>query len=181
MFGSEAEIEFILAGKGPLIFCTYHITESWGLGWVSTSLFYTLTRGNVCRHSHKRCLGFLHKCVTEPNCGQTHQDENNWEILIDNGHCWWLFCLNIHMQLLYTVQPWFPFSHYKALSHCCSTVPQMGEVRDKPIVSYVGDSVVILCKMEEAKPKPSHWSWYKENNTAKVGGEKNSKGPLVWH
>lgn len=48
----------------------------------------------------------------------------------------------------------------------------MGEVRDKPIVSYMGDSVVILCKMEETKPKPIHWSWYKEYNTEKVGGEK---------
>ncbi|XP_026176648.1 embigin [Mastacembelus armatus] len=45
--------------------------------------------------------------------------------------------------------------------------PQIGEVRDKPIVSYVGDSVVITCKMEESKPKPSFWNWYKENGTDK--------------
>lgn len=45
----------------------------------------------------------------------------------------------------------------------------MHEVRDKPIVSYVGDSVVIVCKMEETKPKPSTWNWYKANGTDKVG------------
>ncbi|XP_070690179.1 embigin isoform X2 [Pempheris klunzingeri] len=45
--------------------------------------------------------------------------------------------------------------------------PQIGEVRDKPIVSYVGDSVVIACKMEETKPKPNTWRWYKENGTDK--------------
>uniref|UniRef100_A0A667Y9H6 Embigin n=1 Tax=Myripristis murdjan TaxID=586833 RepID=A0A667Y9H6_9TELE len=46
--------------------------------------------------------------------------------------------------------------------------PQMGEVRDKPIVSYAGDSVVIACKMEEPKPKPSTWHWYKANGTDKA-------------
>ncbi|TNN36862.1 Embigin [Liparis tanakae] len=45
--------------------------------------------------------------------------------------------------------------------------PQVGEVRDRPIVSYVGDSVVITCKMEEPKPKPSTWNWYKVNGTDK--------------
>lgn len=45
--------------------------------------------------------------------------------------------------------------------------PHIAEVRDKPIVSYVGDSVVIPCKMEEPKPKPSAWKWYKDNGTAK--------------
>uniref|UniRef100_A0A667XUG7 Embigin n=1 Tax=Myripristis murdjan TaxID=586833 RepID=A0A667XUG7_9TELE len=44
----------------------------------------------------------------------------------------------------------------------------MGEVRDKPIVSYAGDSVVIACKMEEPKPKPSTWHWYKANGTDKA-------------
>ncbi|KAM8885412.1 LOW QUALITY PROTEIN: embigin [Spinachia spinachia] len=43
--------------------------------------------------------------------------------------------------------------------------PQVGEVRDKPIVSYVGDSVVVTCKMEESKPKPNTWNWYKANGT----------------
>ncbi|XP_029294989.1 embigin [Cottoperca gobio] len=42
-----------------------------------------------------------------------------------------------------------------------------GDVRDKPMVSYVGDSVVIECKMEETKPKPSTWNWYRANNTDK--------------
>lgn len=52
---------------------------------------------------------------------------------------------------------------------CRLPVPQIGEVRDKPIVSYVGDSVVIACKMEETKPKPSTWNWYRANGTEKVG------------
>lgn len=50
----------------------------------------------------------------------------------------------------------------------CPPAPQIGEVRDKPIVSYVGDSVVIPCKMEENKPKPTSWKWYKNNGTDKV-------------
>ncbi|XP_008334173.1 embigin [Cynoglossus semilaevis] len=45
--------------------------------------------------------------------------------------------------------------------------PQIGEVRDKPIVSYVGDSVVIPCKMDETKPKPVSWNWYTVNGTEK--------------
>lgn len=60
-----------------------------------------------------------------------------------------------------------PFSH--GLSPRGPLAPQVGEVRDKPIVSYVGDSVVITCKMEEPKPKPSTWNWYKANGTDKVG------------
>lgn len=39
--------------------------------------------------------------------------------------------------------------------------PLLGEQRDKPIVSYVGDTVVIMCKMEDSKPEPSNWTWYK--------------------
>ncbi|XP_073322616.1 embigin isoform X2 [Pagrus major] len=46
--------------------------------------------------------------------------------------------------------------------------PHMGEVRDKPIVGYVGDTAVILCKMEESKPKPSTWNWYRMNGTDKI-------------
>ncbi|XP_018524643.1 embigin [Lates calcarifer] len=45
--------------------------------------------------------------------------------------------------------------------------PQMGEVRDKPIVSYVGDSVVILCKLNETEPRPMFWNWYRANGTDK--------------
>ncbi|XP_071402372.1 embigin [Centroberyx affinis] len=51
--------------------------------------------------------------------------------------------------------------------HFILAVPQMGEERDKPIVSYVGDSVVIACKMEETKPQPRTWQWYKANGTDK--------------
>uniref|UniRef100_A0A3Q3WYK0 Ig-like domain-containing protein n=1 Tax=Mola mola TaxID=94237 RepID=A0A3Q3WYK0_MOLML len=47
------------------------------------------------------------------------------------------------------------------------TAPQMIEARDKPIIGYVGDSVVIACKMGETKPKPSTWIWYKANGTDK--------------
>ncbi|KAM4745223.1 embigin [Anableps anableps] len=45
--------------------------------------------------------------------------------------------------------------------------PQIGEIRDKPIVSYVGDFVVLTCKMEENKPIPKTWNWYKHNGTDK--------------
>ncbi|TWW60267.1 Embigin Precursor [Takifugu flavidus] len=45
--------------------------------------------------------------------------------------------------------------------------PQMGEVRDKPIVSYVGDTALITCKMEDTKPPPTTWIWYKANGTEK--------------
>ncbi|XP_040897769.1 embigin isoform X2 [Toxotes jaculatrix] len=48
------------------------------------------------------------------------------------------------------------------------TAPQIGEVRDKPVVSYTGDFTVILCKMEETKPKPLNWNWYRGNNTEKI-------------
>ncbi|XP_034081131.1 embigin [Gymnodraco acuticeps] len=45
--------------------------------------------------------------------------------------------------------------------------PQIGDVRDKPIISYLGDFAVITCKMEETKPEPSTWYWYKANGTDK--------------
>ncbi|XP_056232715.1 embigin [Seriola aureovittata] len=45
--------------------------------------------------------------------------------------------------------------------------PQISEVRDKPIVSYVGDYAVMPCKMDDNKPKPSSWNWYKLNGTDK--------------
>uniref|UniRef100_A0A665WE09 Embigin n=1 Tax=Echeneis naucrates TaxID=173247 RepID=A0A665WE09_ECHNA len=47
-------------------------------------------------------------------------------------------------------------------------VPQVGDVRDKPIVSYVGDYAVIFCKIQESKPMPVSWNWYKLNGTDKV-------------
>ncbi|XP_054466299.1 embigin [Anoplopoma fimbria] len=46
-------------------------------------------------------------------------------------------------------------------------VPQISDVRDKPIVSYLGDYVVITCKMDDTKPIPSTWNWYKANGTDK--------------
>ncbi|XP_069034412.1 embigin [Embiotoca jacksoni] len=46
--------------------------------------------------------------------------------------------------------------------------PEIGEVRDKPIVSYVGDSVVMECKMGTSKSKPNTWIWYSSNGTEKV-------------
>lgn len=60
------------------------------------------------------------------------------------------------------------FKKQSARVPCCPPAPQL-QMRDKPIVSYVGDSVVIVCKMEETKPKPSTWNWYKANGTDKVG------------
>ncbi|KAM4576692.1 embigin [Odontesthes bonariensis] len=45
--------------------------------------------------------------------------------------------------------------------------PHIRDVRDKPIVSYVGDSVVMTCKMEETQPMPTSWNWYKDNGTDK--------------
>lgn len=44
-------------------------------------------------------------------------------------------------------------------------VPAMKEKKDKPIVSYIGDSVVLECKL---KHTPNTWNWYKANNTEKV-------------
>nr|XP_046241359.1 embigin [Scatophagus argus] len=46
-------------------------------------------------------------------------------------------------------------------------VPQIGEERDKPIVSYLGDSAVLTCKMDKPKPEPTTWNWYKANGTNK--------------
>ncbi len=61
--------------------------------------------------------------------------------------------------------------HKVSLSHdwFCPPAPQMSEVRDKPVVSYMGDSAVMTCKLEETKPKPSTWNWFKANGTEKVG------------
>lgn len=55
--------------------------------------------------------------------------------------------------------------HLFFLSHL---VPQMDNKRDKPIVGYVRDFVSIACKMEENKPKPSTFYWFKSNGTSKV-------------
>ncbi|KAM9810539.1 embigin-like [Neosynchiropus ocellatus] len=45
--------------------------------------------------------------------------------------------------------------------------PQIEEARDKPIVSYVGDYVVIECKLDDSKPKPNGWTWFRQNDTEK--------------
>ncbi|KAI4901703.1 hypothetical protein NFI96_029236 [Prochilodus magdalenae] len=37
--------------------------------------------------------------------------------------------------------------------------------RDKPIVSYIGDSVILVCHMDHG---PNSWEWYKLNGTEKV-------------
>uniref|UniRef100_A0A1A8BGR8 Embigin n=1 Tax=Nothobranchius kadleci TaxID=1051664 RepID=A0A1A8BGR8_NOTKA len=47
------------------------------------------------------------------------------------------------------------------------TVPQIGEKRDKPIVSYLRDFVVMTCKMDNKHPEPSTWTWFKDNGTEK--------------
>ncbi|XP_017267665.3 embigin [Kryptolebias marmoratus] len=46
-------------------------------------------------------------------------------------------------------------------------VLQMGEKRDKPVVSYIRDFVVMTCKVEENKPIPTTWNWYTSNGTDK--------------
>ncbi|XP_018945234.2 embigin-like [Cyprinus carpio] len=43
-------------------------------------------------------------------------------------------------------------------------VPVIKDKRDKPIVSYTGDSVVLACKLKQT---PNTWNWYKANNTEK--------------
>ncbi|CAJ1069205.1 embigin [Xyrichtys novacula] len=56
-------------------------------------------------------------------------------------------------------------------------VPQMGDERDKPIVSYLGDSVVVPCKLDDSKPTPNTWNWYRANETGKeqiIAGQKFS-------
>ncbi|KAM9858152.1 embigin [Aulostomus maculatus] len=45
--------------------------------------------------------------------------------------------------------------------------PLITDVRDKPIVTYIGDTAVIVCKMDDKQPKPSTWHWFKENATEK--------------
>ncbi|KAA0716263.1 Embigin Precursor [Triplophysa tibetana] len=42
--------------------------------------------------------------------------------------------------------------------------PVMKDKRDKPIVSYIGDTVVLRCTL---KNTPKTWNWYKVNNTEK--------------
>ncbi len=43
---------------------------------------------------------------------------------------------------------------------------QVPVIKDKkPVVSYIGDSVVLECKL---KHTPNTWNWYKANNTDKV-------------
>ncbi|KAM3610841.1 uncharacterized protein V6R79_009494 [Siganus canaliculatus] len=46
------------------------------------------------------------------------------------------------------------------------TAPQISESQDK-IISYVGDTVAIACKLDKTKPKPSTWNWYRANSTDK--------------
>ncbi|XP_042344120.1 embigin [Plectropomus leopardus] len=45
--------------------------------------------------------------------------------------------------------------------------PKISEVRGKPVVGYFGDFTVMTCKMEETKPKPKTWTWFKANGTDK--------------
>ncbi|KPP67943.1 hypothetical protein Z043_113410 [Scleropages formosus] len=45
-----------------------------------------------------------------------------------------------------------------------SPAPAMKEVRDKPVVGYVRDSVVLTCKIH---PAPPAWQWYKVNGSEK--------------
>jgi len=60
--------------------------------------------------------------------------------------------------------------HAKQRRYFCPSplAPHIKDLRDKPIVSYVGDSVVMTCKMEETQPMPTSWNWYKDNGTDKA-------------
>uniref|UniRef100_A0A8C6Q1D7 Embigin n=1 Tax=Nothobranchius furzeri TaxID=105023 RepID=A0A8C6Q1D7_NOTFU len=55
----------------------------------------------------------------------------------------------------------------KTRCHLSFPVPQIGEKRDKPIVSYLRDFVVMTCKMDNKHPEPSTWTWFKDNGTEK--------------
>ncbi|XP_052448039.1 embigin isoform X5 [Carassius gibelio] len=46
-------------------------------------------------------------------------------------------------------------------------VPAIKGTRNKPVVSYIGDSVVLECKLK-LKHTPNTWNWYKANDTEKV-------------
>ncbi|TSM85968.1 Embigin [Bagarius yarrelli] len=43
-------------------------------------------------------------------------------------------------------------------------VPEIKEKQDRPIVSYIGDTVVLKCVIQ---PTPNTWEWYKSNGTEK--------------
>ncbi|XP_029017714.1 embigin [Betta splendens] len=46
-------------------------------------------------------------------------------------------------------------------------VPQIGEKRDKPIIGYANDFMVIQCKIDDTKPVPTSWKWARMNGTEK--------------
>uniref|UniRef100_A0AAQ6IC44 Ig-like domain-containing protein n=1 Tax=Anabas testudineus TaxID=64144 RepID=A0AAQ6IC44_ANATE len=47
------------------------------------------------------------------------------------------------------------------------SVPQVSPKRDKPLIGYLRDYVVIECKVEDNQPEPDSWSWSKKNGTDK--------------
>lgn len=44
-------------------------------------------------------------------------------------------------------------------------MPAIKDKRDRPIVSYVGDTVVLECGIKRI---PNTWEWYKTNGSEKV-------------
>ncbi|XP_051981728.1 embigin [Xyrauchen texanus] len=56
------------------------------------------------------------------------------------------------------------FREYEAKVTFILDVPAMKDKRDKPVVSYIGDSVVLVCILN---PSPKSWNWYKTNYTGK--------------
>ncbi|KAK2837929.1 hypothetical protein Q5P01_015141 [Channa striata] len=48
------------------------------------------------------------------------------------------------------------------------SAPQTGITRDKPIIGYLGDYAVIKCNIEDTKPMPNTWKWYRGNGTEKI-------------
>ncbi|XP_030647692.1 embigin [Chanos chanos] len=59
----------------------------------------------------------------------------------------------------------FSYLGKKEMATFILKVPTIKEKRDKPIVSYIGDTVTLSC---EIKHEPNTWKWYKVNNTEKV-------------
>lgn len=45
--------------------------------------------------------------------------------------------------------------------------PRIDVVKDKPVVSYVGDTAVIECKMKNKDINPNTWHWFRGNVTEK--------------
>lgn len=66
-----------------------------------------------------------------------------------------------------SVESFLFFYHYVVLP-CLHSAPRIDVVKDKPVVSYVGDTAVIECKMKNKDINPNTWHWFRGNVTEKV-------------